>query len=352
MPKVPGKKIHALWSVLWEALPSTSATAALEVLGEEVPDAEAPTAGLPAYLTLDEAAALLKVKPEKMRRLVIDNPRLRAVKVGAAIRIPRSAMNEFIVDPRPAADRRNGPGMTVQEVTAFFRVSQDVIRYAMETGRLKAEQAGRYARVRIPIAEVQRIAKSGLVELKPHKYWHRPEAEEEALQAAPFSETGIENPFIRLHPICGEGNPDLRADRRSERRPALILLGMAGADPSAEAGAGSLVPPRPRGVPIAFKMRGRTASGAHSQERRRGGRLSLPSGVPTGEVLPPGLPGGAIARSVAKQRSEPDSETAVASSRPGIPVASSESCRVPQPMETPRYLPRMSRQTPAKAATK
>ena len=173
--KVPGKKIHALWSVLWEALPSTSATAALEVLGEETADAEAPTAGLPAYLTLDEAAALLKVKPEKMRRLVIDNPRLRAVKIGAGIRIPRSAMNEFIVDPRPAVERRSGPGMTVREVTAFFRVSQDVIRYAVETGRLKVEQAGRYGRVRIPIAEVQRIAKSGLVELKPHKYWHRPE---------------------------------------------------------------------------------------------------------------------------------------------------------------------------------
>ena len=102
-------------------------------------------------------------------------------------------------------------------------------------------------------------------------------------------------PFIRLH-LCGEGNPDLRADRRSERRPALILLGMAGADPSAEAGAGSRAS-SPPGVPIEVEMRGRTASGAHSQERRRGGRLSLLSRIPIGEALPPGLPGGAVAES-------------------------------------------------------
>ena len=175
MKNVRGERIHRLWSVLWEALPSTSTTAALEVLGEEIPDTMALIAGLPAYLTLDEAAALLKLSRAKLRRLVVADPRLRAVKIGSAIRIPRSALNDFIVDPRPAVARRNGPGMTVREVTALFRVSQDVIRYAVETGRLKVEQAGRYGRVRIPVAEVQRIAKSGLVELKPHKYWHRPE---------------------------------------------------------------------------------------------------------------------------------------------------------------------------------
>jgi hypothetical protein len=164
-------------------------------------------------------------------------------------------------------------------------------------------------------------------------------------------EEAVKTAFIRLH--HGEvKDPEPPRRPSATRPPALLLPGMAWAAPSAEAGAGRAAPPRPRGLSIGIEVRGRSVSGAHSQEGRRGGRLSLPFGVPIGEVLPPGLPGGAIARSVARQRSEPDSETAIALSRADVRAAGSESCGVHQPMETPQCLPRMSCQMPAKAATK
>jgi excisionase family DNA binding protein len=167
------ERVARLWSVLWQALPATPSSLALEVLGE----VGAPSAGeisdLPSYLTIEEAADLLKLKPQKVRRLIMEYPELRAVKIGKKIRVPRHTLNGFITDPRPIVTHRADRGIGISQMAAFFRVHPDLLRYAIRTGRLKAEQARRHAPVRIPVSEVHRVMQSGLAELKPLSTWNR-----------------------------------------------------------------------------------------------------------------------------------------------------------------------------------
>jgi excisionase family DNA binding protein len=58
-------------------------------------------------LTIDEAAVFLNTKPRFPRRLVAER-RIRFVKVGRFVRIPESALREFIaaglVEPMTASD--------------------------------------------------------------------------------------------------------------------------------------------------------------------------------------------------------------------------------------------------------
>lgn len=72
------------------------------------------TTGLPAgvlekLLTIEEAAAALSTGPRFPRRLIAER-RIRYVHVGRFVRIPESAIREFIdkgtVEPRPARARR------------------------------------------------------------------------------------------------------------------------------------------------------------------------------------------------------------------------------------------------------
>jgi excisionase family DNA binding protein len=70
------------------------------------------TSRIDRLLTLEEAAEVLGTKPRFTRRLVAER-RIRFTRVGRHIRIPESALREFInagmVEPAtPWAHRRNG----------------------------------------------------------------------------------------------------------------------------------------------------------------------------------------------------------------------------------------------------
>ena len=68
------------------------------------------TPALENLLTLEEAAMLLKTTSTRFPRRLIAERRIRYVHVGRFVRIPESALVEFIasgtVEPRPARENR------------------------------------------------------------------------------------------------------------------------------------------------------------------------------------------------------------------------------------------------------
>jgi excisionase family DNA binding protein len=69
-----------------------------------------PTLALENLLTLEEAAVVLNTKSTRFPRRLIAERRIRYVHVGRFVRIPESALAEFIatgtVEPRAARTRR------------------------------------------------------------------------------------------------------------------------------------------------------------------------------------------------------------------------------------------------------
>jgi excisionase family DNA binding protein len=167
------RDLEGIREVLWEALPAIPDETPLRVIEEQQFGFLRRPAGKPKYLTLKEAADLLKVNADKMRRLVCNLPELGAIKVGIGIRIPVQAIENHILTPRRAPASQSF--MSQQQAAALFRVHVDAIRYAIETGRIRCHQAGKHYPRRIPVSEIERIAQFGTTELRPHKNWHRPD---------------------------------------------------------------------------------------------------------------------------------------------------------------------------------
>ena len=168
-----GRDLERIREVLRAALPAVPDEAPLRVIEEqEFGFLRAPT-GKPKYLTLQEAADLLKVKWYKMRRLASEVPELRAIRIGSGIRIPVEALEEYILGPHRVPDSKEF--MSRSQVAAFFRVNVDVISYAIEAGRIRARQVAKRHAWRIPVSEVARIAQFGMTEIPRRSEWDRPE---------------------------------------------------------------------------------------------------------------------------------------------------------------------------------
>ena len=161
--------LRRIFDVLWVALPAVAQEAPLRVIEEQEGAFARSLTEKPCYLTLEEAANLLKIDRPKMRRLCSDLPDLGAIKVGVEIRIPRQSLEEYLLAPR--RPQVSGRFMSLPDVAALFRVSQEVIRYAIEIGRLRAKQHVARGKLLIPIVEVQRIARTGIIPLRRHKAW-------------------------------------------------------------------------------------------------------------------------------------------------------------------------------------
>ncbi len=169
--KARHRDLRRILDVLWAALPAIQQPGPLQVIEEAERRFALPRTARPMYLTLDEAADLLKVNRAKMRRLASDRPELHAIRVGWGVRIPRQAIEEYILAPRRAA--ASSKFMSPAAVAALFRVHEDVIGYAIRTGRIRAQQSTKqkWGRWRIPMAEVRRIARFGVTNLPRLKSW-------------------------------------------------------------------------------------------------------------------------------------------------------------------------------------
>ena len=164
--KAPSEQIERVWRALWEALPRS--TPRLVDEPERLSDTLAEAAkGLPIYLSLGEAARLLRVNVAKMRRLAVERPELRAIKFGAAIRLPRHALYDYISAPLPAPRRRE-PGLRTPDLAALFRVSHDVISYQRRQGRIAAvRRHGSSGQWFVPDREIARLMAFGIEPLRP-----------------------------------------------------------------------------------------------------------------------------------------------------------------------------------------
>ena len=161
MRKPQQQTVFQIWLFLWKRLPSQSVepTLRLRALGERLPEVNIH---IPGYLTLDEAAAMMKLRPSEMRRLVSREPEIGAIKVGVAIRIPRDRLCVFI-----AGASGSPPGelpadlIGIREAADLLRVEIHVLRYAIECGRLKGLQTSKKARIQISRAELSRFLMEG-----------------------------------------------------------------------------------------------------------------------------------------------------------------------------------------------
>lgn len=147
------RELEALRDVCWGRMPSRSPAL--------------PTTEAPLFLTLEEAADLLAITREAMRRLVVRDRRLRAIKAGVAIRIPQAALADFISAQKSLSPQMLSDGLSRQELANLLRVPVHVVRYANQTGRIKAVQRGKHGRPRIPWREVKRVLARGTHELRP-----------------------------------------------------------------------------------------------------------------------------------------------------------------------------------------
>ena len=162
----PSEQIERIWRALWEALPRS--TPRLVDEPERLSDTLAEAAkGLPIYLSLGEAARLLRVNVAKMRRLAVERPELRAIKFGAAVRIPRHALYQYVNSPLPPLKRRE-PGLRTVDLAAFFRVSHDIVTYQRRQGRIRAiQRRGARKHWLVPDAEIHRLMAFGTEPLLP-----------------------------------------------------------------------------------------------------------------------------------------------------------------------------------------
>ncbi|OGO10475.1 MAG: hypothetical protein A2Z66_12855 [Chloroflexi bacterium RBG_13_66_10] len=161
MRKPRQQTLFQIWRFLWERIPAQSPepTLRLRALGERLPEANIH---IPGYLTLEEAAAMMKLRPSEMRRLVSREPEIGAIKVGVVIRIPRDRLCGFIADASGSP-----PGelpadlISIREAAELLRVEVHVLHYAMKCGRLKGLQASKKARIQIGRAELSRFLMEG-----------------------------------------------------------------------------------------------------------------------------------------------------------------------------------------------
>ena len=131
----------------------------------------------PAFLTLEEAAELIAVKPAVMRRLICRDRSIGAVKVGKRIRIPAQGLARFVSVPRRSwRSLRVGDGMSIQDLARLLRVLPGTVRHSIRHGKIKATQEKWHGRVRIPASEVRRILKEGTTPLRP-RYSDLPRAQ-------------------------------------------------------------------------------------------------------------------------------------------------------------------------------
>jgi excisionase family DNA binding protein len=119
-----------------------------------------------AFLTLQEAARMLALKPSEVRRLICRHREIGAIKVGTKIRIPRQGIVDFLYEPQIAGDREP-QGMSRGELAQVLRVREGVIRWATEHGLVKTIRRGRF--VTIPTREIERLLRRGTQELRFRK---------------------------------------------------------------------------------------------------------------------------------------------------------------------------------------
>ena len=160
MRKPRQQTLFQIWSFLWERIPAQSSepTLRLRALGESLPEA---SLHIPGYLTLDEAAAMMKLRPGEMRRLISREP-IGAIKVGANIRIPRDRLCTFIAGASGSlSERLPADLISKREAAELLRVDVHVLRYAIKGGRLKGFQTSKKARIQIGRAELNRFLMEG-----------------------------------------------------------------------------------------------------------------------------------------------------------------------------------------------
>jgi excisionase family DNA binding protein len=146
--KPVGTVMARLRDVCWDRLPRQS------------PGGEADQ--VPAFLKLEEAAALLSESPLTVRGLILRRKELRAVRVGKYMRIPRAGIEAYLRKRvrKPGGQRRGG--LNRQELAAILRVDEHAIRYAEQRGCLGTIKGRkRYSRVLIPMSEVNRVLRHG-----------------------------------------------------------------------------------------------------------------------------------------------------------------------------------------------
>lgn len=144
---------------LWDALPVADGAAPLRVLRGPKEQSAGRIRGRPIFLSLDEAASLLRITRARMRRLASEEPGLGAIRVGVAVRVPLAAIEDYITAPNgPSAGKQ---GLSIPEAMGLFRCSKDVFTYSISRGYIKASQRGRHYRWRIPLAEINRLMRFG-----------------------------------------------------------------------------------------------------------------------------------------------------------------------------------------------
>ena len=161
MRKPRRQTLFQIWRFLWERIPAQSSgpTLRLRALGERLPEANLH---IPGYLTLEEAAAMMKLRPSEMRRLISREPEIGAIKVGRFIRIPRDRLSTFIAGASGSLlERLPADLISIREAAALLRVEVHVLRYAMDCGRLKGLQTSKKARIQFSRTELSRFLMEG-----------------------------------------------------------------------------------------------------------------------------------------------------------------------------------------------
>ena len=161
MRKPRRRTLFQIWSFLWERIPAQSSrpTLRLRALGERLPEA---SLHVPGYLTVDEAAAMMRLRPGEMRRLISRTPEIGAIKVGHFIRIRRDRLSTFIAGTSGSLlGRLPADLISIREAAELLRVDVHVLRYAMKCGRLKGIQTSKKARIQISRAELSRFLMEG-----------------------------------------------------------------------------------------------------------------------------------------------------------------------------------------------
>lgn len=177
-----------MWEVLWDRLPeNTAQRAPLHLREEDAREVEhASTA--PMLLTEKEAAGLLMLRPQQLRKLVLENPQIGAVKMGRYLRIPRRALCDFVIGPQLAV-RQTGY-LSIYEAAALLRLSPCQLRYAIKCGRIRVEQTGWHYPIRIPMSEISRLLIEGTHSIPQPKKTPRRKASTAAAKTTPQEPAG------------------------------------------------------------------------------------------------------------------------------------------------------------------
>jgi excisionase family DNA binding protein len=168
--KIPVRRhLDRIREALWEALPTADGAGPLRVLEGSKGKSAGRIHGRPIFLTLEEAATLLKVTRARMRRLASEDPGLGAIKIGVGIRIPLAAIEDYILAPIGADSKSQG--LSLPETVALFRVTETVIGYLLRTGRIKAKPHNPHFPWRISFAEINRLMRFGTAPLPRLRDW-------------------------------------------------------------------------------------------------------------------------------------------------------------------------------------